>query len=175
MKLSNNTALKNNMTQPETIQEPKHLFREVEKRYNIKVNDEIQVCVDNLSSDGVTQQYTINESIDNEVNSLNVRDIPLKSYDDIYRLTFSGFNSPDHEVNLRRSKKKEYIGLIPIITISRGSREVSFRIDDHELRWLFFDTELLINGDDKLIINNEEKLRNSYNKQLTMLNDLFNN
>ena len=171
------TELMNNSTQPETIQVQKHLFREVEKRYNVKVEDKILLCIDNQSVFDVNKRYTNRDSIEDVKDSFNVGNIPLLNYSDIYDLTYSGFNSMEHEVNKRFSDSGYFMLLIPIITISRGSSEVSFRMDDQELRYIFYDTELLINGDkenpNKTTGEIEEELQKYYKEQLNMLNELF--
>ena len=188
MKKINDQKLMNNSNQPETVQEPKHLFREVEKRYNIIINDEVLIGIHHEVLIGIHHEvrdggiidYTIEDvfSVEEDLDKVNIGNIPLTSFNEIYKLTGSGYYSNENPFNIVFSNERTHIVLIPIITISRGSRSISFWIDDKFFRELFFDTELIMNVDkffdDSTPEEIEEELKNEYNKQLNRLNKLFN-
>ena len=176
----NNQELMNSSNQPETVQEPKHLFREVEKRYNITIDDEVLIGIHHEVREGGIIDYTIEDvfSIEEDFDKENIGNKPLTSLNEIYKLTGSGYYSYSNPYNILFSDGSNHIILIPIITISRGSRSISFWIDDKFFRELFFDTEWIMNVDkyfdDSTPEEIEEELKNKYNKQLNRLNKLFN-
>lgn len=180
MKKINDQKLMNNSNQPETVQEPKHLFREVEKRYNIIINDEVLIGIHHEVRERAIIDYTIEDvfSIEEDFDRVNIGDLPLMSYNEIYKFTGTGYYSYSNPYNILFSDESNHFILIPIITISRGSRSISFWIDDKFFRELFFDTELIMNVDkifdDSTPEEIEEELKNEYNKQLNRLNKLFN-
>ena len=177
MKKNKNLGLMNNSNQSDIIQ--KHLFREVEKRYDIKVNDVVLIGPYNM----ICKFYILENSIIDCItekdywDSQNIGELPLTTYNEIYKLTDSGYYSYNNRFNIIFSEEKFQIVLIPIITISRGSGEISFWMNDKFLRDLFYDTELIMNGDkespNKTIIEIEKGLNKKYNKQLIRLNKLF--
>lgn len=177
------TELMNNSTQPETIQVQKHLFREVEKRYNITIDDEVIIGKHHELCEFGIIDYTIEEVFNDEESyeKVNIGNIPLMVYNDIYKLTGSGYFSYSNIHNILPLKENTQIFLIPIITISRGSRGISFWMDDDFLRSLFYDTELIMYGDkyspdstpEEIEEELKEELKKEYNKQLNRLNKLF--
>ena len=180
MKKLFNTELKINSTQPKSVQESKHLFREVEKRYNITINDEVLIGIHHEVRDGGIIDYTIEDvfSVEEDLDKVNIGNIPLTSFNEIYKLTGSGYYSNENPFNIVFSNERTHIVLIPIITISRGSRSISFWIDDKFFRDLFYNTELIMNGDRSSLNRTteeiEEELKKEYKKQLNRLNKLFN-
>ena len=184
----NNSELMNNSNQPKSVQESKHLFREVEKRYNITINDEVLIGIHHEVLIGIHHEvrdggiidYTIEDvfSVEEDLDKVNIGNIPLTSFNEIYKLTGSGYYSNENPFNIVFSNERTHIVLIPIITISRGSRSISFWIDDKFFRDLFYNTELIMNGDRSSLNRTteeiEEELKKEYKKQLNRLNKLFN-
>ena len=180
MKHINNQELMNSSNQPETIQEPKHLFREVEKRYNIIVGNMVLIGLHHETIKSGFVEYLVKESFldKDDLETLNIGKLPLTTYNDIYKLTNSGYYSYNNPFNTIISDEYNQLVFMPILTISRGFKKISFWMNDPFYRDLFYDTELIMKVDehspDKTTTEIEELLMKKYEKQLLMLNKYFN-
>ncbi|MEI7504323.1 MAG: hypothetical protein WCJ61_13665, partial [Paludibacter sp.] len=160
------------------------LFRLMEERYGIQIIDEILVGIDSIDEKNRTKKipcqvahFTFEEIMEDILEVVDVKDKDIKTVDDIYNISFTGYNSSKHPIN-QGDSRLYFHSLIPIIILVRNDIEYPTRLDSHNLRDLFYDSEFILNSDKDNPDLTGEKLNivagDYYLEQLDLLDEIFN-
>ena len=160
------------------------LFRLMEERYGIQIIDEVMVGIDRICKYDPTSPnsyqvavLTADQTMDNIVEVVDVKDNDIKTVDDIYDITSTGYNSVNHSSNFGKTKQTGMNTLIPIIIIVREEIVYYTKLDNKYLRDIFYDSELILNGDeDNPTLTREDleiELFDQYFEQMDILNKIF--
>lgn len=130
------------MAQKKKVVNP--LFRMMEKRFGVKVKDEILISVSNISyEDGRFHQLSIDESITKIVKRYSSKDYNISTIGDIYDL----MNSETYmSTSLSKIPNVRCISYTPILQITINRRTSVFRLDNQFLKEMLQDSEIILNG-----------------------------
>ena len=160
------------------------LFRLMEGRYGIQIIDEILVGVDRICKNDPTSPnsnlvavLTADQTMENIVEVVDVKEKDIKTVAEIYDITSTGFNSVNHSSNFGKTKQTGIYTLIPIIKLVREDIVYYTKLDNKYLRDIFYDSELILNGDeDNPTLTREDleiELEDQYFEQMDILNEIF--